>query len=119
MAHTTEQTVRHTPGPWTLYPPSVIGHADVLFGPARGDNHGCATILSAVGHYEEADANARLIAAAPELFAALKALLGDIESGLLVRDIARDGDSAWALHMIDFVGRLQAAQTAILKVEGR
>lgn len=61
----------------------------------------------------------RLSAAAPDLLASLKDLLNDIDTGLLVRDITRDGEPGWALHMMDFVGRLQAAQAAIARAEGR
>lgn len=70
----------HTPGPWTLTEPSVIGLADVLFGSARLRNDGCATIIASDGKYDEARANAYLIAAAPELLDALKSFCGDMES---------------------------------------
>ena len=63
-----------TPGPWVLTEPSIVGLADVLFGPSRQHNDGCATIIASVGKYDEARANARLIAAAPELLAACKSI---------------------------------------------
>ncbi len=64
-------TATHTPAPWTLEPPSVIGHADVRFG-VKGQYDGCAIIVANVGKYDIADANAKLVAAAPDLLAALK-----------------------------------------------
>ena len=42
--------------------------------PSRQHNDGCATIIASVGKYDEARANARLIAAAPELLAACKSI---------------------------------------------
>lgn len=53
-----------------------------------------------------------------DLLAALKALMGDIDSGLLVRDISRDNDPGWTMRMFEFVRRLAAAQAAIAKAEG-
>jgi len=64
-------------------------------------------------------ANAALVAAAPELLAALKGLLKDIETGVLVRDISCDERPGWTADMLAFVRRLHAAQAAILKAEGR
>lgn len=61
--------------------------------------------------------NARAIAAAPELLQALKGLLDDIDSGLLVRDVTRDGAPGWTTHMLAFVERLRRAQAAVLKAE--
>lgn len=48
------------------------------------------------------------------LVESLTALVADIESGLLVRDITRDADPRWSIEMIAFVQRLQRAQAAIL-----
>ena len=63
-------TTKHTPGPWTTTGPNV-----------RADNG--ALVATAQDHWndhktpqEEKEANAQLIAAAPELLAALKNLLG-------------------------------------------
>lgn len=54
-----------------------------------------------------------------ELLAALKGLMSDIDSGLLVRDITRDSEPGWAMNMLAFVGRLHAAQSAIARAEER
>jgi len=65
----------------------------------------------------EADWN--LIAAAPELFAALKAVLGFFDSGEFVRDISRDFEQGWHLKMIPVVKSLADAKDAIAKAEGK
>ncbi len=102
----------HTPGPWREVETSVtddkyrtIEAGDGLTG--RGF-HICGFM---------SPADSRLIAAAPDLLAALKSLLADIDSGVLVRDITRDGEPGWSMHMLDFVKRLQSAQAAIAKAE--
>lgn len=58
----------HTPGPWNAAPAPRLGF--VAWTDALGD-------LPNTG--EEGDANARLIAAAPDLLAALRALVGDFD----------------------------------------
>ena len=115
----------HTAGPWTTRVPVVpiasdAGEDRMIL--ARAFDGSEKAIVDRVrgGNPHEADANARLIAAAPELLAALKAVLSDIDSGVLVRDVTRDGQPGWAMTMIAFVQRLQAAQRAVLKAdEGR
>jgi hypothetical protein len=70
----------HTPGPWTVLPPES-GTDDYLRvrGTRLGGRYKIANVLSAVPlganpiEAEEASANARLIAAAPELLEALRA----------------------------------------------
>ena len=71
----------HTPGPWTI---QAIGQPTPRCGFAYmiRDNRNCA--LAEVGHTDaitdglEAEDNARLIAAAPELLEALETILGEI-----------------------------------------
>jgi len=65
------------------------------------------------------EANAHLIAAAPELLEALKLLFSYVESGELVRDISRDGHVDWSLRMMHFVTDLNRVQSAIAKAEGK
>lgn len=50
---------------------------------------------------------------------ALAGLMADIDSGLLVRDVTRDGAPGWALQMLTFTLRLQSAAVALQRVEGR
>ena len=89
----------HTPGPWLAYPSnepmqtnvglpdSAIGHA-IAFGNSQ----------------EEADANARLIAAAPDLLTALEHLLADA--------------IALGIHQSEYSGVVIEARAAIGKATG-
>ncbi len=52
-----------------------------------------------------------------ELYRALKAVLGHIESFELVRNPSGDGNSDWMLRMTRLVTDLKAAQDIIKKVE--
>jgi hypothetical protein len=58
---------KHTPGPWQIntWNPTQVCDTD-------GENRGCAPIAYMSGTQAEMVANAALIAAAPELFAALE-----------------------------------------------
>jgi hypothetical protein len=94
---------QHTPGPWAVDTDRTILCRNVV---------GIADIRSWMGA-EEADANARLIAAAPELLEALKdeisevaALAGPCQAGLMKR--CRCADC-----------RLTRSRAAIAKAEGR
>ncbi len=63
----------HTPGPWTILPNRVC-----VIGPCAEDEGGSALVAmcaAARRDNDECAANARLIAAAPELLAALEELL--------------------------------------------
>lgn len=77
MATTTTERPRHTPGPWTIFENGDIGSASV-----RTPD----TLVIAAGQVRgatigEAMANARLIAAAPELLAACEEFVRKVESG--------------------------------------
>lgn len=98
----------HTPGPWLIDDDSGPDELSVcdesgryeiassVGGPVRQDSEG------GYNDYREVEANARLIAAAPDLLAALEKALHD--SGC-------DGDLCnWAWH--------EAARTAIAKATG-
>jgi hypothetical protein len=62
---------KHTPGPWSVSPPIGEGDFAVLSkGVNAGGNFYVATLPN--GSHAEAEANARLIAAAPELLRELK-----------------------------------------------
>lgn len=64
-------------------------------------------------------ANARLIAAAPELLAALKLVMAMLEDGRLVRDISKHGRPDYSMAMLALVRDLQTIQSAIFKAEAR
>lgn len=103
---TTTKTVAHTPGPWAADKEDELGfQADVLVADNRRKR------IAACGHDGrwmadgEAEANARLIAAAPDLLAALKAMVASYDG---VRDIL-------CKTVID---KLANADAAIAKAEG-
>lgn len=81
MPSTSAHTIQHTPGPWRVQGTGIWGgHADGLE----------RLIAGLWTHYvgqQQTEANARLIAAAPELLEALKALLspdaeGDVDMAI-------------------------------------
>lgn len=59
--------------------------------------------------------NARLIAAAPDLYEALAAVMAHVDSGVLVRDISHDHERDWAMRQIHLVRALKMAQDALAK----
>ena len=67
-------TAKHTPGPWTLHPTALHPAVRSVGTPGAGPRRIC-TVGSMNGNPVD-KANARLIAAAPELLDALIALLG-------------------------------------------
>lgn len=81
----------HTPGPWRFDQdwhriPTILGADGAHVATVEKDNfiHGK---FPGIGHTEpkpERDANARLIAAAPELLAALSGLLSDLDNPDLI-----------------------------------
>jgi hypothetical protein len=104
-------TDQHTPGPWTHAGPSDIGrdgYSIYASGPL-------AYTAGPSDYGDAAEANARLIAAAPELLAALRDLirekaasLGDPEDREWVRFADADPSGAW-----------HSAYDAILKATGK
>lgn len=92
----------HTPGPWKAHPGKLPDSGRDMFR-VRADDGGTEAVVavcfpSSCGdiYEEDAEANARLIAAAPDLLSALRALVGAIEED-------------------DFAGALESALAAIAK----
>lgn len=109
MREARRTTVSHTPGPWELSDNTdVDGRRRVI-----RDGYAVALVCSRASspasgsQYFEKDANARLIAAAPELLAACKAMMAKPET----RDVDRD--------YTDFDVAIDAMRSAVLKAEGR
>jgi hypothetical protein len=76
------QTTQHTPGPWQLVP-TVHSDRLIIFGAAPAKEYCIGTLIS--GSRVELPtlrANARLIAAAPELLEVLEFIAADIEEGI-------------------------------------
>jgi hypothetical protein len=97
-------TTQHTPGPWrTVRFGSKFDARNHSFGVAYGRSGSRLAIVDGEGSSGAANAaNARLIAAAPDLLAALKDLL----------------DMVGPLDDIPMIRRKQVAQKAIAKAEG-
>ena len=108
---------KHTPGPWRyeMYPTGFVIESD--HSPKR------FSIADVHMHVDPAidpgAANARLIAAAPELLASLKDIFEMLDEQILVRNTDEDHKPEWALRMVGVVARLRAAQMAIAAAEGR
>lgn len=109
-----------TPGEWqtgagdctTIYGPKTNGHQQVI---AR-----CPSQNGKVDYeYGNVSANARLIAAAPDLLSALKEIMDLITSGALVRDTSGDANPSFAMRQLPLVMALKDAETAIAKAEVR
>jgi hypothetical protein len=102
----------HTPGPWKCETPgdcivAVDGTHVVCFGHDYDDYGYLGNV-----------ADARLIAAAPDLLEACKAVLEQFDSGALVRNTDSDGLSDWALRAVKPLKALADMKAAIAKAEG-
>lgn len=84
----------------------VVGHPWIA--QAFGQNVGPLTA-------EETQANVKLITAAPDLYEALKGVMGLIDSGYLVRDTSGDVEPGWAMRQIQSMLLLANAEKALAK----
>jgi hypothetical protein len=86
-------SAKHTPGPWQINQFDAEQVCD-----ADGENRGCGAIATLHGTRAEINANARLIAAAPELLAVLMKLRrGDLHQR--VRPLFDEAQAAIAKAM--------------------
>lgn len=90
---------KHTPGPWNWAKSDIDGKYSIY---GNGPLAYCGDTGAVDG---DGEANARLIAAAPDLLAALEALVGEADLGEVDLD---DDDRA----------KLEQARTAIAKATG-
>lgn len=107
--------VKHTPGPWTLDFDDDDGRDDSV--PVRGAGLSSGWVAVAYvpidyANRAEREANARLIAAAPAMYEALKALHD------WVLGYAQDDVSNARFHSTGGFGKMEAARAAIAKAEG-
>lgn len=63
-------SVQHTPGPWKAYP--IEMNHGLPYTPVAANTLLAKVYSEAFGDYEQSEANARLVAAAPDLLEALK-----------------------------------------------
>lgn len=104
---------KHTPGPWRV---GGLDKCDVM-GPrlsidGSGRQTGTFAVAQCTGYKAEREANAALIAAAPELLEACKALFAADEA--ICENVGRKSDQA-----MNRIAALDMAQRAINKAEGR
>jgi hypothetical protein len=116
----TETPLRHTPGPWITsgsihWPYSKTSRVlNAIWGPP--DHHQRRTRICIISRRrkEESDANARLIASAPELLTAVHELLWHIGNNCIVDDYKHtEEEMVRGRHAVDL------AYTVIAKAEGR
>lgn len=93
-----EKQAKHTPGPWKVCGHDVAGDYDHF-------KEGVRVAISTICEKEERDANARLIASAPELLDALQSLLDCPDLNL---DRLED----------DTIKAIELAENAIKKAKG-
>mgnify|MGYP007094615063 CR=1 FL=1 len=102
---------KHTPGPWTWHPTALHPAVRSVGTPDAGPRRIC-TVGTMNGNPVD-KANARLIAAAPELLEALQAVLRSFPTDRDMRD------AGWERAEIDLAcSDYEAARAAIAKVSG-
>lgn len=99
-------SAQHTPGPWR-----VDGRYVRAPRTAIGDRAVCLVTDAGIFPKPEIAANAQLIAAAPDLFTALAAIVANHDSGAFVTSCVDDGAARPA--------NLDAARAALAKAEAR
>lgn len=102
-----QQSTSHTPGPWTLEAGRCVVTSDGRFTVSKCNDWHPEKIV-------ELDANARLIAAAPELLTALKRLISKADE---LNRVAMLGDDETPGQHVELAIRL--ANEAIASAEGR
>lgn len=68
-------SVQHTPGPWKAYP--IEMNHGLPYTPVAANTLLAKVYSEAFGDYEQSEANARLVAAAPDLLEALRRVVND------------------------------------------
>ena len=96
----------HTPGPWSLKMTGWRTNPFAIYSPRRPGAVACVPSRTSVP-LDEQDANARLIAAAPELLAVLEGM--DEELSLWGAD---------TIETMNLTARLDAIRAAIAKAKG-
>jgi hypothetical protein len=104
-------TAKHTPGPWTIIRSKLEtdGAFDYAIGTDEAPVIAEAFGRDANGGWPDAEANARLIAAAPDLFSALKALLPEIDSEIEQRQTSGNDEYWQGLKALSDAGHAAVA----------
>lgn len=96
---TNTQTTKHTPGPWRIV--SGIDVVDFY-------DYSICSVATSNKTQAERKANARLIAAAPDMYDALKNIMHGIDTGAITSD-----------HDETFANAIKQANAAISAAEGK
>lgn len=126
MSANRRKAMKHTPGPWTTDPEALTeinGHAHFFIpivrpveeGEYEGRGVAVCILPTEDATTEESiimEANARLIAAAPDLYEALERIVGAC-SGYLEDQVPSESD----MYNPEYVGPLEQARAALAKVE--
>lgn len=111
----------HTPGPWDVYA-GKMKNGDRIINDSEGTPVAYAADYNQYAKDEQVDANARLIAAAPEVLSALKALV-DRNPAPCGYFITKRSDDAYTCgrdsRICDTCAKVFDARAAIAKAEGR
>lgn len=108
----------HTPGPWEATM-REWGGDDHWFIQFEEGEKTVAAMNTPCLMYNNAEADARLIAAAPELLAAAKSIFELLQTGALVRDTRGDIHSDWAIKAVPTIRAIANLNLAISKAEGK
>ena len=100
---------QHTPGPWRTHKPGTTPDDFPMNG--RITTERSVWIADVMGLNEECEANARLIAAAPDSLAACKLLLDVLER------MTADTKGEFAIPSDDLFAAMKTAHAAIAKAE--
>ena len=106
----------HTLGPWHVAAPSD-NHDETCEWDGLYVRAATGQIVAFASSGNQA--NARLLAAAPELLAALKGVLAGFEGNAFCRNTDGDGDSTWVIKFLPHLRALADATVAVEKAEGR
>lgn len=79
----------HTPGPWSLYGDRPVHICSMS---VAAPTIATVNIDNSLPNYEETEANARLIAAAPDLLAALENIVQNFDMGDFIITVAAQGE---------------------------
>lgn len=118
-------SAKHTPGPWVAHPIELMT-AGLPYTPVAANTLIAKVYSTAYGDHEQSQANARLMAAAPELLQALRDLLeaaGSIQGtfGCIRGDTPEDADlhihDEWAEGFLK--ERADQAIAVLAKMEGQ
>jgi len=116
----TQTTAQHAPGPWTTHDTTFAGPAKQNF--AIIDATKCEVCQVPATWNRPAEANARLIAAAPELLEALRCVVAALHQPVQTSDLtgAAVGRLSGCVQILrgDAVFAVNTAQSAIAKATG-